>query len=107
MPNRRVIEWNINTVAESRVVVDTVCKGSHGSEMPIYSEVQVNSMLRFVHERYGPSKEKVANTTRKSGEVLRTGCKSPSDIITALLQLHFPYRMVVCGDRSGVISVYR
>lgn len=107
LPNRRVIEWNINTVAESRVVVDTVCKGSHGSEMPIYSEVQVNSMLRFVHERYGPSKEKVANTTRKSGEVLRTGCKSPSDIITALLQLHFPYRMVVCGDRSGVISVYR
>lgn len=100
--NMKIIEWDLTNFSESRVVVDTSCKESYLGQTPVYTETQVNSMLSFVHEKYMPTKNK--NKSKFESKIIN---KAPLDIITSLTTIHSPYKMVICGDRSGVISVYR
>jgi phosphoinositide-3-kinase regulatory subunit 4 len=106
--NMKVIEWNLDNFEDSRAVVNSFKEGGNVEESPIYSEHQVNSTLSFVYEKNISSKEKDKGKVNiKSENLSRSANKAPSDIVTCLAILHKPYHMVICGDRSGIISVYK
>ncbi|GMM30983.1 ubiquitin-binding serine/threonine protein kinase [Martiniozyma asiatica (nom. inval.)] len=94
--SRKIIEWNMSDVKNSRVIVDSVSDGYIGKK-PVYVATQISSSLTFVHERYtdnGTSKKKIIN-------------KCPMDKVTALGWLSYPSSMVISADRSGIIRIYK
>lgn len=105
--NRKIIEWDLGRFETSRVVVDVRGKEGHVGDYPVYSETQVNSTLTFVHERYISSKNKDTTASNRIGSGPKVVNKAPCDTVTSLLYLRVPYKMVVCGDQSGAISIYR
>lgn len=103
----KIVEWNIDKFEDSRVVVDTLGQEGHVGEIPVYSETQVNSMLTFVNERYVAEKNKSGKSSNRIGDGPKVVSKAPTDMVTSLAYLQIPYKVVVCGDRSGTINVYR
>lgn len=107
LQNRKVIEWDLGNFEKSRVVVDVYGKEGHAGEYPVYSETQVNAMLTFVNERYISSKNKDMTASNRIGNGPKTVSKVPCDVVTTLSYLEVPYKMILCGDRSGNINVYK
>lgn len=105
--NRKIIEWDLSNFEDSRVVVDVRGKDGHVGDYPVYSETQVNSMLTFVHERYISAKNKDTTASNRIGNGPKVVSKAPCESISSLTYLQVPYKMVVCGDQSGAINIYR
>ncbi|GMM47735.1 ubiquitin-binding serine/threonine protein kinase [Pichia kluyveri] len=104
--NKEIIDWGLKDVSDTHLV-----SSSNGTvqtdDIPQYSETQINSTLSFVHQSTKNLKHKNHDEKRDIGIPSKIGNKSPSDLIRALCYVSTPYNMVICGDRSGKLCIYR
>lgn len=100
--NMKVVEWNLESINDSRIVIDSIKYFTSATNASKFHEIQVNSFLTIVHETC--AKRKDSNLECDSPKMIN---KAPSDIITSIACLCYPSRMIVCGDRSGTINIYR
>lgn len=95
--DRSLIEWDTMNHADSRII--TTPK-SPELEMR-FNQKLINASLSFIHPSLTEQQSSLSTDTSFAKENT-----APQDIITSITTLFLPYHMVVCGDRTGNISVY-